>query len=109
MSLADFMRSGPYKAAVAHARPIKGPSSEELAEMPVWTDDELVRALKPRLSRTRKTPVSVRLDQDVLEWLMSLGPGHLSRVNDICRAAMSYDARRRPQEPARGGRRPKGG
>src|ERR1039458_8025858 len=31
----------------------------------------------------RKVPVTVRLDQQALEWLRGKGEGHLTRINDI--------------------------
>ncbi|MDQ2775315.1 MAG: BrnA antitoxin family protein [Acidobacteriota bacterium] len=35
----------------------------------------------------------MRIDADVLTWLKSKGEGHLSRVNQILRAAMLADRR----------------
>lgn len=34
----------------------------------------------------RKTPVSLRLDPDVLEWFKAQGPGHLTRMQAVLRA-----------------------
>jgi len=39
--------------------------------------------LKPLLS---KTSVSLRLDQDVLEWFKAQGPGYQTRINQVLRA-----------------------
>lgn len=44
--------------------------------------------------RPRKTPVSVRIDDEVLDWLKAKGEGHLTRINDILREQML--AERRP-------------
>jgi len=38
--------------------------------------------------RPKKTPVTFRVDADVLAWLKSKGTGHLSRINDILRQQM---------------------
>lgn len=38
--------------------------------------------------RPRKTPVSVRIDDEILDWLRSKGEGHLTRINEILRERM---------------------
>jgi len=35
---------------------------------------------------TAKTPVSIRVDGDVLDWFKAQGKGHLSRMNAVLRA-----------------------
>lgn len=45
--------------------------------------------------RPLKTPVSVRIDNDVLAWLKSKGGGHLTRINEILRERMLAETRRR--------------
>jgi uncharacterized protein (DUF4415 family) len=35
-----------------------------------------------------KTPVSIRVDDDVLKWFKAQGKGHLSRMNAVLRAYM---------------------
>jgi uncharacterized protein (DUF4415 family) len=44
--------------------------------------------------RPRKTPVSVRIDDEILDWLKSKGEGHLTRINEILRERMSRDLKR---------------
>lgn len=44
--------------------------------------------------RPLKTPVSVRLDNDVLAWLKAQGGGHLTRINEILRERMLKETRR---------------
>jgi uncharacterized protein (DUF4415 family) len=44
--------------------------------------------------RPKKTPVTVRMDNDVLAWLKSKGKGHLSRINEILRKQMLEDLKR---------------
>lgn len=41
--------------------------------------------------RPLKSPVSIRLDADVLAWLKSKGEGHLTRINEILREQMMAD------------------
>lgn len=41
--------------------------------------------------RPIKRQVTTRIDADVLAWLKSSGPGHLTRVNVILREAMERD------------------
>ncbi len=48
----------------------------------------------------RKTPVSLRLDPDVLEWFKAQGPGHLTRMQAVLRA---YVEAKRKQEDTRQG------
>jgi uncharacterized protein (DUF4415 family) len=43
--------------------------------------------------RPLKTPVSVRIDNDVLAWLRSKGEGHISRINGILRERMEQETR----------------
>jgi uncharacterized protein (DUF4415 family) len=38
--------------------------------------------------RPIKTAISLRVDNDVLDWLKSKGEGHLSRINQILRERM---------------------
>lgn len=48
----------------------------------------------------RKTPVSLRLEPDVLEWFKAQGPGHLTRMQAVLRA---YVEAKRKQEDTRQG------
>lgn len=48
----------------------------------------------------RKTPVSLRVEPDVLEWFKAQGPGHLTRMQAVLRAYV--DARRRQQDAEQG-------
>ncbi|MDW8371496.1 MAG: BrnA antitoxin family protein [Geminicoccaceae bacterium] len=51
-----------------------------------WTDEDFRRARRPK--GRRKRPISIRIDQDVLAWFRTLGPGWQSLVNVILRAYM---------------------
>lgn len=44
--------------------------------------------------RPLKTPVSLRIDNDVLAWLKAQGEGHLTRINEILRERMLQETRR---------------
>ena len=41
--------------------------------------------------RPRKTQISFRIDNEVLDWLKSKGEGHLSRINEILRERMERE------------------
>jgi uncharacterized protein (DUF4415 family) len=41
--------------------------------------------------RPVKTQISLRIDNEVLDWLKSKGDGHLSRINQILRESMIRD------------------
>jgi uncharacterized protein (DUF4415 family) len=45
-------------------------------------------AVVGRFYRPMKTPLTVRIDADVLAWLRSQGPGYQTRMNRILRDAM---------------------
>ena len=51
--------------------------------IPRLTDQQLAAMVRLRDVRPRKSAVSVRLDERVLVWLKSKGPGHLTLINDI--------------------------
>jgi hypothetical protein len=41
--------------------------------------------------RPLKTQISLRIDNEILDWLKSKGEGHLSRINEILRERMARD------------------
>jgi uncharacterized protein (DUF4415 family) len=41
--------------------------------------------------RPVKTQISLRIDNEVLDWLKSQGEGHLSRINEILRERMTRE------------------
>jgi len=45
--------------------------------------------------RPRKTLISLRIDNEILDWLKSKGDGHLTRINEILRERMSDERPRR--------------
>lgn len=52
------------------------------------TDSEFWKTAK-LVTPERKAPVSLRLDQDVLDWFKAQGRGYQSRINAVLRAYMS--------------------
>lgn len=58
----------------------------DLSEMPEvidWSSAEI-----GKFSRQAKKSVTIRLDEDVVDWLKSYGPGYQTRVNSLLRHAM---------------------
>jgi uncharacterized protein (DUF4415 family) len=48
----------------------------------------------------RKTPVSLRVEAEVLEWFKAQGPGHLTRMQAVLRAYV--EAKRKQEETSQG-------
>ena len=59
---------------------IRRTSPAELAELPAnfWDDAEVV-------APTAKRPISLRLDEDVLDWFRRSGPRYQTRMNAVLR------------------------
>ena len=74
----------------------KALSLEELAALPddqidtsdiPSLDEEFLRNARLIMPHERtKTPVTMRVDADVLEWFKGQGKGHLTRMNAVLRA-----------------------
>ncbi|MBL8176553.1 MAG: BrnA antitoxin family protein [Bryobacterales bacterium] len=58
------------------------------------TDAQLAQMVPNRL-RSKTTLISFRVRDDVLTWLRSKGPGHLSRINAILANVMDAERRLR--------------
>lgn len=56
---------------------------QDMPEILDWTGAELGRFHRPK-----KQPVTMRLDEDVLEWLKAYGPGYQTKANILLRHAM---------------------
>ena len=67
----------------------------EMPEVVDWTDAEIGRFYRPV-----KRPVTMRLDDDVIEWLKSYGRGYQTKANLLLRHAM--EASRRTMTKGRG-------
>ena len=68
-----------------------GTQDPDSAMLPIekWERGEIGKFYRPL-----KTPISIRIDNDVLAWLKSKGEGHISRVNEILRNAMLSELKR---------------
>lgn len=65
-------------------RDITRTSPAELANLPpdFWDEAEIV-VPPPKLA------ISIRLDEDVLQWFRAEGPGYQSRINAVLRSFMA--------------------
>ena len=79
-------------------REIERTSPEELARLPAdfWDDAELVIP-------AAKRAISLRVDEDVLEWFRSLGPRYQTRMNAVLRSYMKRTAPRNRRPRSRQG------
>jgi uncharacterized protein (DUF4415 family) len=69
------------------------PDSEiDVSDIPPLTDKQLAEMVPYRL-RSKTTLISLRVQNDVLSWLKSKGPGHLSRINAILANVMDAEHR----------------
>jgi len=77
-------------------------SSIDLTELPPLHDGffATARLLMPRA----KTPVNLRLDEDVIAWFRRQGRGYQSRINAVLRAYVDAEGRRRRAKSIRAGR-----
>ncbi len=60
----------------------------DTSDIPELTEEQLRKAVRGRMYRPVKKPVSLRLDADVIEWLKAQGAGYQTRVNSILRNLM---------------------
>jgi uncharacterized protein (DUF4415 family) len=67
---------------------IERTSPPELADLPedFWGDAELVMPVS-------KQAISLRVDEDILEWFRSLGPRYQTRMNAVLRSYMTRATR----------------
>src|ERR1035437_8694205 len=70
-------------------------------DAPVLPPDMWQNAAIGKYYRPLKTPISLRIDNDVLAWLRSKGEGHISRINGILRERMEQEIRRCGRMPPR--------
>jgi uncharacterized protein (DUF4415 family) len=62
-------------------------------DAPQLPPDYWSKAVIGKYYRPLKTQISLRIDNEVLDWLKSKGEGHLSRINKILRERMTQDRR----------------
>ena len=85
------------KLAAARKREIaaiaaKTDATIDFSEMPEvldWTGAEVGRFYRPA-----KRPVTIRLDEDVIDWLKSYGRGYQTKANLLLRHAMEASTQR---------------
>ena len=68
----------------------------DYSDIPPLTDRQLAAMVRFRDVRDRladKKMISLYVRRDVLEWLKSKGPGHLTRINDILTSVMEAERR----------------
>ena len=69
------------------------PDSEiDFSDIPPLTDQQLAQMVPFRL-RSKTTLISCRVQNDVLTWLKSKGPGHLRRINATLANVMDAEQR----------------
>lgn len=70
----------------------KPDSAIDVSDIPPFTDEQLAEMVPYRL-RSKTTLISLRVQNEVLTWLKSKGPGHLSRINAILANVMDAEHR----------------
>ncbi|MBM3760986.1 MAG: BrnA antitoxin family protein [Planctomycetes bacterium] len=70
----------------------KSDAAIDVSDIPPLTDEQLAQMVPNRL-RSKTTLISFRVQNDVLTWLKSKGPGHLSRINAILSNVMNAEQR----------------
>lgn len=71
------------------------PDSEiDTSDIPELGEEFWKKATVRWPDESRKTPVNLRLDADVLEWFRAQGKGYQTRINAVLRTF--YEAHRRP-------------
>jgi len=69
-------------AAIA-AKPDAQIDFSDMPEVVDWNDAEIGKFYRPA-----KRPVTIRLDEDVIQWLKNFGSGYQTRTNYLLRHAM---------------------
>jgi uncharacterized protein (DUF4415 family) len=68
----------------------------DYSDIPPLSDEQLASMTRFRDARDRlerKKMISLYVRRDVLEWLRSKGPGHLTRISDILTSVMEAERR----------------
>ena len=90
----------------------------DLARLRAMTDEEIERSVPPEYANLPddfwegaklvipppKQPVSIRVDEDVLEWFRKQGPRYQTRMNAVLRSYMTARTTRQAPKRGRGGR-----
>lgn len=62
--------------------------SIDTTDIPELNEEQMRQAIRGRMYRPVKKPVTIRLDADVIEWLKQQGPGYQTKANRILRMQM---------------------
>jgi uncharacterized protein (DUF4415 family) len=92
MSEADWDRLRNLTDEEIEAAVASDPDAAPIADEKFWRNARLVAPLN-------KTPMSIRLDPDVLTWFRSFGKGYQSRINLVLRSYV--EAQRKGGKAAR--------
>lgn len=100
-----------YSAVELRAKRARGESQTDLARIRAKTEEELERDIAsdpdwadiPRdwaenaelIMPGQKQLLSLRLDQDVVQWFRDQGPGYQTRINAVLRAFVQEQVKRR--------------
>ncbi len=50
-----------------------------------WSADAVIAGIPPQ-----KTPVNIRLDQDIIDFFKDFGPGYQTRINSVLRSFVEH-------------------
>ena len=77
----------------------KGPTAKDLEEIPEAKGPFFRLGSIPNWgSKCPKAQITIRLDQDVLKWLRSKGPGYQTKLNLLLRQHMLLEKASRPEK-----------
>jgi len=77
------LKSTPRKVKIRQAYAERDKSLDNDPDCPTLPPEAWERAEIGRFYRPRKTQISFRIDDEILDWLKSKGEGHLTRINGI--------------------------
>ena len=77
----------------------RGPTAADLKEIPEATGPFFrIGSILNWGNKGPKAQITIRLDQDVLKWLRSKGPGYQTMLNLLLREHMFMEKSRKPQK-----------
>jgi uncharacterized protein (DUF4415 family) len=69
----------------------------DTSDIPELTPEQMRRAVRGRMYRPIKKPVTMRLDADVISWLKKDGRGYQTKANRLLRDEMLRSFRSKPR------------
>ena len=81
-------------------------SDIDTSDIPELTVEQLRRAIRGLMYRPIKTPVTMRLDADIVAWLKQGGRGYQTKANALLRREMlrAMEQQKRPSAATKGRR-----